>query len=82
MGYYNSQLALWEPLIEKVEVTQNNKTTYIPWELKLEVSFVCWFLFIYVNTLLNACDYLKVCLNYKLKFAQKKTTKVVKNLLK
>ncbi|CAG9815731.1 unnamed protein product [Phaedon cochleariae] len=36
MGYYNSHLALWEPLIEP-EVVRNNNF-YVPWELKLEVS--------------------------------------------
>lgn len=39
MDYYNSELALWEPLIESVEVTKNNKSDYVPWELKLEVQF-------------------------------------------
>ncbi|XP_057669487.1 intermembrane lipid transfer protein Vps13 isoform X2 [Diorhabda carinulata] len=34
MGYYNSKLALWEPLIEPEVV--NNK--HIPWELKLGVT--------------------------------------------
>lgn len=38
MDYYNSELALWEPLIESVEVTKNNKSDYVPWELKLEVT--------------------------------------------
>lgn len=42
MDYYNSQLALWEPLIESVEVVKNNKSEYVPWELKLEVRYsVC-----------------------------------------
>ncbi|RZC35600.1 vacuolar protein sorting-associated protein 13A-like, partial [Asbolus verrucosus] len=38
MSYYNSRLALWEPLIEPVEVTKNNRSALVPWELKLEVS--------------------------------------------
>lgn len=38
VGYYNSRLAMWEPLIEPVEVIEGNKSTYVPWELKLEVS--------------------------------------------
>ncbi|KAF5289221.1 hypothetical protein FQR65_LT00109 [Abscondita terminalis] len=38
MGYYNSTLAVWEPLIETVEVTKDNKVTYEPWVLKVEVS--------------------------------------------
>ncbi|KAF5306759.1 hypothetical protein FQA39_LY01517 [Lamprigera yunnana] len=37
MGYYNSTLAVWEPLIETVEVMHDNKLTYEPWILKLEV---------------------------------------------
>nr|CAI5824993.1 unnamed protein product [Callosobruchus analis] len=37
MGYYNSRLALWEPLIEPVDNVC--ETTYKqPWELRLEVS--------------------------------------------
>lgn len=38
MGYYNSRLALWEPLIEPVERKRNGKLTFEPWELKLELS--------------------------------------------
>lgn len=38
MGYYNSKLALWEPLIEPVEVEQAGKSTYVPWEIKLELA--------------------------------------------
>lgn len=40
VGYYNSRLALWEPLIEPVAVTNETKTAYVPWELKLEVPVV------------------------------------------
>ncbi|CAH1965913.1 unnamed protein product [Acanthoscelides obtectus] len=40
MGYYNSRLALWEPLIEPVENVcgNTNRQVITPWELKLEVS--------------------------------------------
>ncbi|KAJ8953002.1 hypothetical protein NQ318_015363 [Aromia moschata] len=38
MGYYNSRLALWEPLIEPVEIIKDDKLFYAPWELKLELS--------------------------------------------
>lgn len=38
MGYYNSNLALWEPLIEPVEVVEGGKSSYVPWEIKLEVA--------------------------------------------
>lgn len=38
MGYYNSKLALWESLIEPVEVNKAGKSTYVPWEIKLEVA--------------------------------------------
>lgn len=38
MGYYNSRLALWEPLIEPVQKNYGNKLTFEPWELKLELS--------------------------------------------
>lgn len=38
MGYYNSKLALWEPLLEPVEVIESGKSTYVPWEIKLEVA--------------------------------------------
>jgi vacuolar protein sorting-associated protein 13A/C len=38
MNYYNSRLALWEPLIEPVEMVKNDKTVLAPWELKVEVS--------------------------------------------
>lgn len=40
MGYYNSRLALWEPLIEPVEVEKDGKVQFVPWELKLEVIFM------------------------------------------
>lgn len=38
MGYYNSKLALWEPLIEPVELIRAGKSTYVPWEIRLEVT--------------------------------------------
>jgi len=38
ISYYNNFLALWEPLIEPVEVMKYNKYKHIPWELKMEVS--------------------------------------------
>ncbi|XP_018574731.1 vacuolar protein sorting-associated protein 13 isoform X2 [Anoplophora glabripennis] len=38
MGYYNSSLALWEPLIEPVEVEEDGKMHFVPWELKVELS--------------------------------------------
>lgn len=41
MGYYNSRLALWEPLIEPVEIAdEKGKRDFVPWELKLEVTGV------------------------------------------
>ncbi|XP_035721159.1 vacuolar protein sorting-associated protein 13-like isoform X2 [Vespa mandarinia] len=39
MAYYNSRLALWEPLIEPKEGIQNGKRTSTPWELKTKVQF-------------------------------------------
>lgn len=34
MSYFNSTLALWEPLIEPIEKEQSNGlTNYVPWEL-------------------------------------------------
>ncbi|KAJ8937448.1 hypothetical protein NQ314_011837 [Rhamnusium bicolor] len=38
MGYYNSRLALWEPLIEPVEIVNDSGNRFIPWELKFELS--------------------------------------------
>lgn len=38
MGYYNSKLALWEPLVEPVEVIHGERSSYVPWEIKLEVA--------------------------------------------
>ncbi|XP_050293110.1 intermembrane lipid transfer protein Vps13 isoform X2 [Anthonomus grandis grandis] len=38
MGYYNSRLALWEPLIEPVENRRGDKLSFEPWELRLEMS--------------------------------------------
>ncbi|XP_047359321.1 vacuolar protein sorting-associated protein 13 isoform X2 [Vespa velutina] len=39
MAYYNSRLALWEPLIEPKEGIQNGKRISTPWELKTKVQF-------------------------------------------
>lgn len=38
MSYYNSSLALWEPLIETVETILDNRTVHVPWELKATVN--------------------------------------------
>ena len=37
MAYYNSRLALWEPLIEPTEAIKNGKRSSTPWELKSKV---------------------------------------------
>lgn len=39
MAYYNSRLALWEPLIEPVESVKNNEKHSEPWELKMNIQF-------------------------------------------
>lgn len=39
MSYYNSRLALWEPLIEPTENSTNGKRVSTPWELKTKVQF-------------------------------------------
>lgn len=38
IAYYNSRLALWEPLIEPKEGIQNGKRTSTSWELKTKVN--------------------------------------------
>lgn len=39
MAYYNSVLAVWEPLIEPNErIKSNGLTEYGPWELNLNMS--------------------------------------------
>ncbi|KRT85331.1 hypothetical protein AMK59_1583, partial [Oryctes borbonicus] len=38
MGYYNSVLAVWEPLIEPVEENKDSIIEYKPWELRVEVT--------------------------------------------
>lgn len=38
VSYYNNSLALWEPLIEPVEVLKGNLYDHVPWELKMTVS--------------------------------------------
>lgn len=35
--YYNNLLALWEPLVEPVDTKEGKKTSYIPWELFVQV---------------------------------------------
>ena len=39
MAYYNSRLALWEPLIEPMEAMKNGRRTSSPWELKTKIQF-------------------------------------------
>lgn len=39
MAYYNSRLALWEPLIEPIENPNNGKRLSTFWELKTKVQF-------------------------------------------
>ncbi|CAK9800782.1 Intermembrane lipid transfer protein Vps13, partial [Anthophora quadrimaculata] len=39
MAYYNSCLALWEPLIEPIEGIRNGKRISTPWELKTKIQF-------------------------------------------
>ncbi|XP_026827312.1 vacuolar protein sorting-associated protein 13 isoform X2 [Ooceraea biroi] len=39
MAYYNSRLALWEPLIEPIESFDNGKRISTPWELKTKIQF-------------------------------------------
>ncbi|XP_068984481.1 intermembrane lipid transfer protein Vps13 isoform X1 [Bombus flavifrons] len=39
MAYYNSCLALWEPLIEPIEGIRNEKRVSTPWELKVKIQF-------------------------------------------
>lgn len=38
MAYYNSYLALWEPLIEPVEVLRDGRPSHSLWELRAEVT--------------------------------------------
>lgn len=38
MGYYNSRLALWEPLIEPIERKQGDNLAFEPWDVRLELS--------------------------------------------
>ncbi|XP_025156985.1 vacuolar protein sorting-associated protein 13 isoform X1 [Harpegnathos saltator] len=39
MEYYNSRLAMWEPLIEPIQNYINGKRVPTPWELKTKVQF-------------------------------------------
>ncbi|XP_067012189.2 intermembrane lipid transfer protein Vps13 [Anabrus simplex] len=38
VSYYNSVLALWEPLVEPVETIVDGKTTHTPWELTAQIQ--------------------------------------------
>lgn len=38
VSYYNMGRAVWEPLIEPVEVMKDYQYKHIPWELKMEVN--------------------------------------------
>ncbi|KAK9871302.1 hypothetical protein WA026_011571 [Henosepilachna vigintioctopunctata] len=38
VGYYNSFLALWEPLVEPVHTVKDGRTALVPWELTLDMS--------------------------------------------
>ena len=55
VAYYNSRLALWEPLVEPMEGIQNGKRVSTPWELKTKVLIslililFCFFRFIFYN---------------------------------
>jgi len=40
MAYYNSRLALWEPLIEPVEQLKDGRLIHCPWELRADVSLL------------------------------------------
>jgi len=51
MAYYNSRLALWEPLIEPIESSDNGKRVSTPWELKTKV-ILAFFLLSLINILL------------------------------
>ncbi|CAK1546186.1 unnamed protein product [Leptosia nina] len=37
VSYYNIGRAMWEPLVEPVEVLKNYQYKHVPWELKMEV---------------------------------------------
>lgn len=38
MAYYNSRLAVWEPLVEPCSVMENNVVTYNPWSLSINLK--------------------------------------------
>lgn len=40
MEYYNSRLALWEPLIEPIMSCVNGKCESTPWQLKTKVNLL------------------------------------------
>lgn len=39
VSYYNIGRAMWEPLVEPVEVLTDYQYIHIPWELKMEVGY-------------------------------------------
>lgn len=43
VSYYNIARAVWEPLIEPVEVLKDNQYKHVPWELKMEVNISFFF---------------------------------------
>ena len=38
VSYYNIGRAMWEPLIEPVEILKDSQYKHVPWELKMEVT--------------------------------------------
>lgn len=40
VSYYNIGRAVWEPLIEPVEVLKDYQYKHVPWELKMEVIII------------------------------------------
>lgn len=40
VSYYNIERAVWEPLIEPVEVLKDYQYKHVPWELKMEVTML------------------------------------------
>lgn len=39
VSYYNIERAMWEPLIEPIEILKDSQYVHVPWELKMEVSY-------------------------------------------
>lgn len=56
MAYYNSRLALWEPLIEPIEGSDNGKRVSTPWELKTKVILAFFLLFLINISLIDIID--------------------------